>query len=690
MTVAVQKTVLGYQEVELAQLRESPLNNRKFWDEKKQAELTESVRQKGVLTPLLVRPDGTGLFEIAAGHRRYRAAKAAAVPFVPVIAREMTDAEFLEVLTIENLQREDVHPMDEALGYKELVEKHGYTADTIADKIGKSKEYVYGRMKLADLLPEIQVRFYEDKLTAGHAILLARLPEAGQIETVKNGLFTERFDSEKNVYVKEVVSVRELASWIRHQLHLKLKAAPFSLDDASLIPAAGACMTCPKRTGSIPQLWPDVDGDTCTDRDCYNRKVDAFITRTASYENAIRLTTTGKISGKKTGAKYFIGEGGGAVKVDSKEDRCEHVRTGIFVDGNELGTVVDVCIAPICKKHHPDSYLNKREDRQSTASATPPAKDSDKLDVKMEIERKIGERLDVELLSLAIDQSSKTSRLELDCVAAYLHCRHDLPPRMADRIMDRFAEYKLTKYANPADTLRTVRKMSDLDLARFIVAYLVGDSLDVNDWSIADAILKARKIDKNSIQKRVAKELARQFEPTPEYDKMKCRGCGCTAKKPCKGGCWFAAFDICASCEKLLERHKPREIKVAPERVGFDGDIYSTICLTAIDTGKLKGFIEIEGQKYVCTGAGSGGNSRSRCDLTPIYTAAQWRSGPTRSYRAQPQLPSGRIPGYFGIRASWQGTEYIIGPETEEIIAVADRAQTSAKPADKKKGKAKR
>lgn len=116
-----------FRELRLKQLVESPMNNRKHYDEKKLAELTESIRKNWILTPLLARPNGKFAdFEIAAGHRRYRAALETGLDLpVPVMVREMSDAEFLEVLTIENLQREDVHPMDEALGYRELCEKHG-------------------------------------------------------------------------------------------------------------------------------------------------------------------------------------------------------------------------------------------------------------------------------------------------------------------------------------------------------------------------------------------------------------------------------------------------------------------------------------------------------------------------------------------------------------------------------------
>lgn len=168
--------------VPVKDLRESPLNPRKHYNEKKLAELTASVRANGVYEALLVRPIPDGL-EIAAGHRRYRAAVAAALERVPAIVREMDDQRFLEVLTFENLEREDIHPLEEAEGYRQLIELLGWDVARIAERLGKdgkSISYVYQRLKLLELISPLREAFLQDKLTAGHAVMLARLAPEDQ------------------------------------------------------------------------------------------------------------------------------------------------------------------------------------------------------------------------------------------------------------------------------------------------------------------------------------------------------------------------------------------------------------------------------------------------------------------------------------------------------------------------------
>lgn len=223
----------------VSELVESDQNSRKRFDPAGLEELTESIRQKGVLTPLLVRPvpawsvmptESGRVYEIAAGHRRFRAAKAAGLTQVPAVAREMTDVELLEVLVIENDQREDVHPLEEADGYRRLLMPGtGYDVARVAARVGRSVKYVYDRLKLLELVPAAQALFLDGKFTAGHAILLARLKPEDQKRAIsseaREGLFRSEhglpFDLEleqqdaKDPYTSlKPVSVREFAGWI--------------------------------------------------------------------------------------------------------------------------------------------------------------------------------------------------------------------------------------------------------------------------------------------------------------------------------------------------------------------------------------------------------------------------------------------------------------------------------------------
>jgi len=179
-TKAVPPVVSSIQEVPLAKIRESKTNPRRFFDEAKLAELADNIRQHGVLQPILLRPlpnGEAGTYELVAGARRYRASKLAKRESIPATVRELTDAQALELQVIENVQRVDVHPLDEAQGYGALIELQPdtYTVESIASRVGRSPAYVSGRLRLIQLITEAKQAFYEDKLTVAHAFEIARL-----------------------------------------------------------------------------------------------------------------------------------------------------------------------------------------------------------------------------------------------------------------------------------------------------------------------------------------------------------------------------------------------------------------------------------------------------------------------------------------------------------------------------------
>jgi ParB family chromosome partitioning protein len=143
------------QEISLDQITPSKANPRRRMDDTALSELAGSIRVRGVLQPILVRPaDGSG-YEIVCGERRWRASRAAQKETIPARVVNLSDAEALEIAVIENVQRENVHELDEALGYRALIKQDPalYTVETIATKVGRSPKYVYGRLKLAELRP---------------------------------------------------------------------------------------------------------------------------------------------------------------------------------------------------------------------------------------------------------------------------------------------------------------------------------------------------------------------------------------------------------------------------------------------------------------------------------------------------------------------------------------------------------
>jgi ParB family chromosome partitioning protein len=248
------------QEISLASIKPSKANPRRRMDESALAELAESIRTHGVLQPVLIRPVAAGGFEIVCGERRWKASKAAGKHTIPARIVKLTDAEALELAVIENLQREDVHELDEANGYKALIKQNPelYTVETIAAKVGRSPSYVYQRLKLAELTPSVQAAFYEGKLTAGHAVEIARLQPKDQEQALRECF--PGHDTAKAILKDKdprPISVRDLRDWIQREIHLSLTNAPFDISDASLLPAVGPCSTCLKRSGSNPLLFAD-------------------------------------------------------------------------------------------------------------------------------------------------------------------------------------------------------------------------------------------------------------------------------------------------------------------------------------------------------------------------------------------------------------------------------------------------
>ncbi|HEX5748921.1 MAG TPA: ParB/RepB/Spo0J family partition protein [Archangium sp.] len=159
------------------------LQPRRHFDEEKLRELTESIKAQGVLMPVLVRKDGDG-YKIIAGERRWRASQLAGLHEIPAIVREVTEVEAFELALVENLQRADLNPMEEAEGYHRLVEEFGLTQDQVAQRVGKERSTVATALRLLGLPPEVKNMVAEGNLSAGHARALLgvpRIPEMNEL-----------------------------------------------------------------------------------------------------------------------------------------------------------------------------------------------------------------------------------------------------------------------------------------------------------------------------------------------------------------------------------------------------------------------------------------------------------------------------------------------------------------------------
>jgi ParB family chromosome partitioning protein len=150
-------------------LKPNSANPRKAFTEPDLADLAQSIRSKGLLQPLIVRPARDGSYEIVAGERRWRAAQLAQIHEVPVVIRQIDDKETLEIALIENIQRADLNPLEEALAYKQLIDSYDYTQQQLAEGLGKSRSHIANTMRLLTLPDRVRKHIEEGRLTAGHA-----------------------------------------------------------------------------------------------------------------------------------------------------------------------------------------------------------------------------------------------------------------------------------------------------------------------------------------------------------------------------------------------------------------------------------------------------------------------------------------------------------------------------------------
>lgn len=176
---------------------------RKIFDEKALTELADSISQHGVLQPLVVRPMTNGGYQLVAGERRWRAARIAGLSEVPVIIKELTDEETIEIAMVENLQREDLNPLEEALGYSYMMQELKITQEEAAEKVGKSRPAIANSLRLLKLPEEIQEMVKNNLISAGHArALLGFANEADMITTA-------------NMIIKEDISVRQIEALVK-------------------------------------------------------------------------------------------------------------------------------------------------------------------------------------------------------------------------------------------------------------------------------------------------------------------------------------------------------------------------------------------------------------------------------------------------------------------------------------------
>lgn len=248
--------------IPIAHLAESSTNPRKHFDPKKLDELAASIKENGVLEPLLVREVlGSEHLEIVCGARRYRASQIAGLTEVPCVVRNVSDQEVRLIQLAENANREDLSPVEEAETYAALVEE-GLATETIAKRLGKEKRHIARRLPLAKLPKKVKDALAAGYLPVGHAELIGIIPDAKLQEAALGRILYTAYAGEKTTIAAQPYAVAKRI--VEEEFMTALSLAIFDPEDIELSPL-GACSKCPHRTGNNPDLFGEMSGKSiCT------------------------------------------------------------------------------------------------------------------------------------------------------------------------------------------------------------------------------------------------------------------------------------------------------------------------------------------------------------------------------------------------------------------------------------------
>lgn len=395
--------------VQLDSIRESKTNPRRTFDPAKLHELGESIAKQGLFSPLLVRrTEDLEPYEIIAGARRLRACRLAGLDQVPCLVYDVIDDKaVLEIQLVENAQREDVAPLEEAEGYSRLVDDHGYTFANLAKRVGKSEQHIVTRIKLLELSNSAREALIAERISIGHANLLARLTIEQQ-DGLINWLLDES-DCEHALF-----TVRELAEHIQSRVFRALNNAPFSLVQRYLVTGVPPCTECPKNSAAQQALFADLAGHAiCTDGKCFDLKVDKHV------EAKLHEVSTGElpavaISTRWNGDKVAQALPDQHYKVVEVET-SESVQA-LAVDGPQKGRILHVVVSDAGREWLNEAAKTKADAPAEADEPKQPAKSWEQQrkeeDERRQAESKLRTRMRIILISQIAERESGQITLE--------------------------------------------------------------------------------------------------------------------------------------------------------------------------------------------------------------------------------------------------------------------------------------
>ena len=372
----------------------------------------------------------------------------------------------------------DVHPYEEAQGFQPLLDLPGYDVGALVEKSGKSASHIYARLSLLQLIPAVAEAFTHERITASHANLIARLPQESQAEAFEQCWRKDWQDKEPHL-----LPAKHLSAWIQANLYLSLTEAPFDREDPTLNPTAGACVTCPRRSGYNTSLFCDVQGDQCLDAPCYQIKVTAHIDRELAARPHLVSIETAWRSPKEQhpGAlqKHQYRELDTPDNMDA-EPPCDHTKTAIIVYGKGAGRSITVCTETNCPVHNPHVVARRAEEQAAhpepvMAPAPPGETEEDAAERQAKYERQCSEH-EAEQQRREEERKRQFEREQKEYEAEQTRREKQRKARVVtfERIIDHAP--RMFTAAQLRVFLRALISLDPYDFADDVAAYFVGDN----------------------------------------------------------------------------------------------------------------------------------------------------------------------------------------------------------------------
>ena len=485
----------------------SKTNPRQTLDKAADQDLLQSIKEKGVLEKILVRPTMSGRYELVDGARRLRTARETGLTEILAEVREMTDAQVVEYQLISFLQRAGLHPLDEAQAYSRLQKQNHLDVAAIAKQVGKTGRYVAERLQLTKLITPAKDALSAGKISLDHALLIGKLQPDAQSQALK--ACQQRW---------RPMTVKDLKEWIEEQVHLDLESAPFPREDKDLLPKAGPCSSCPKRAGNNPDLFGDAKKNTCTDRSCFNAKVKAWTDREIE-----RVKSEGKQIKRISHSSYGAPTGALSDREYSVLSSSKAEVFGLYVDGPNRGMLTGI--------------------RLKSEKAPAGSGDSGRKLSKEELKNRYKRR--VEIFETRIEQEARNRLFKaLLARTKWPLSRKEfelLIPELFKRYGSRFWQYELDRIEkatgiklpkegnNFGDRLYKIfPKLTDQQLAQLALAIVMSNEL-IDDPSIGSpdddrfkVLLSIHKqFDRKALTKKVAEEMESKRPKPPKVEKEK-------------------------------------------------------------------------------------------------------------------------------------------------------------------------